>query len=58
MVQDPVCKVILEKDSAKEKVIYNGEVYYFCSSHCREEFVRDPEKYLSKKPKRPESSGC
>jgi YHS domain-containing protein len=58
MVQDPVCKMILEKDEAKAKVEYNGEVLYFCSLHCKEEFIKDPEKYISKKPKRPESSGC
>ncbi len=58
MVQDPVCKMILEKDEAKATVEYNGEMYYFCSLHCKEEFVKDTEKYISKKQKRPESSGC
>jgi len=26
---------------------YNGAPYYFCSAHCRDKFVADPEPYLS-----------
>lgn len=58
MVQDPVCKEIIRKEDAKFKIIYNGETYYFCSKHCKDEFVNNPEKYVSLKPKRPENSGC
>lgn len=57
MVQDPVCKMLIEKSEAKAEVTYNGEKYYFCSEECKEEFLKNPEKYLSK-PKKPENSGC
>lgn len=57
MVQDPVCKMIIEKKEAVAEVEYRGKTYYFCSKKCKEEFLRFPEKYL-KKPKRPEDAGC
>jgi len=28
---------------------YNGKVYGFCSTECKETFLKDPEKYLAKK---------
>ena len=28
---------------------YDGKVYGFCSSECKETFLKDPEKYLAKK---------
>ena len=58
MVQDPVCKQIIEKKDAKVSIVYNGEKYYFCSKHCRDEFVKSPEKYISLKPIHPSDSSC
>lgn len=57
MVQDPVCKMIIEKQNAISVLEYKGETYYFCSEDCKEAFQKDPEKYIVK-PKKPESSGC
>ena len=34
--------------TAKYKTDYRGEIYYFCSSKCREKFVADPEKCINK----------
>jgi len=56
MVQDPVCKEIIRKEDAK--LFTMVKTYYFCSKHCKDEFVNNPEKYVSLKPKRPENSGC
>ena len=58
MVQDPVCKQIIDKKEAKFSIVYNGEKYYFCSAHCKDEFVKNPEKYIRLKPVRPEDSSC
>ena len=57
MVQDPVCKMIIEKEEAKATVEYKDEIYYFCSTECKEEFLKNPEKCLVR-PKRPENTGC
>jgi len=37
MVQDPVCKVYIQKSTALSKTI-SGEVRYFCSSACMMKF--------------------
>lgn len=28
---------------------YNGKTYYFCSDECHDQFVKNPEKYVSQK---------
>ena len=28
---------------------YEGKEYYFCSTHCRDKFLKEPGKYLAKK---------
>jgi len=31
------------------RIKYEGEFYYFCSSHCQETFEKEPEKYINTK---------
>jgi len=50
MPLDPVCGMEVEKEEAAGSSTYKGETYYFCSLHCKEEFDKNPEKYLTKKP--------
>ena len=50
MPVDPVCGMEVKKEEAAGSSIYKGKTYYFCSSHCKEEFEKDPEKYLKEKP--------
>jgi Cu+-exporting ATPase len=47
---DPVCGMEIEEKEAAGSSTYKGVVYYFCSQHCKEEFDKDPEKYLKEKP--------
>jgi YHS domain-containing protein len=37
MVQDPVCKVYIQKSTALSTTV-SGEVYYFCCSECMMKF--------------------
>ncbi len=37
LATDPVCGMQVEIDKAP-KIEYNGEVYYFCCTHCQQEF--------------------
>jgi len=30
----------------KDTAVYKGQVYGFCSSHCKDEFKKQPENYL------------
>lgn len=44
-VKDPVCGMELEKEKAQESN-YNGKYYYFCCFHCKDEFEKEPTKYI------------
>lgn len=44
-VKDPVCRMMLDSDTAAERSSHRGQTYYFCSAACRREFEADPEKY-------------
>ena len=48
MVRDPVCDMEVDKGSAAATADYKGDRYYFCSEDCRNKFVADPEKYVSR----------
>lgn len=49
-VKDPSCGMEIEKETAKFKETVNGKEYYFCSKHCRDQFV---ELSFSEKEKKP-----
>ncbi len=46
MAQDPVCNMNIEESKAAATSIYKGVTYYFCSTHCKEDFEKEPEKYV------------
>lgn len=46
-VIDPVCRMKVTPQDAIT-VDYNGKTYYFCSSHCKENFLKNPEKFTDK----------
>ena len=46
MATDPVCKKEVDENApAGGKAQYWGKRFYFCSSECRINFRRDPQKY-------------
>lgn len=46
MIEDPVCGMEINIDTAPAKTELDGEIYYFCSEGCKEAFERNPKKYL------------
>lgn len=50
MVKDPVCGMAISENTAKDRVVYQGQTYYFCSALCRQMFEREPQKYLPSSP--------
>jgi YHS domain-containing protein len=46
---DPVCGMRADSSSAPLAFDAQGKVYYFCSSTCRDEFQKDPERYAAKR---------
>lgn len=45
---DPVCNMDLEAVHSKYMYDFEEVTYYFCSELCKEEFARQPEKYVKK----------
>jgi Cu+-exporting ATPase len=45
MERDPVCGMEVDVEDAAGSSEYRDRTYYFCSTRCKEEFDRNPEKY-------------
>lgn len=43
---DPVCKSEVNPMSAEAQSEYEGVTFYFCSHACKEQFDREPLRYL------------
>jgi Cu+-exporting ATPase len=46
-VTDPVCGMKVTPATAQATAEYGGRTYYFCSVSCKENFVSDPERYVT-----------
>ena len=46
-VTDPVCKMEIDMEKAM-KVEYEENEFYFCSEECKEQFEKEPEKFIEK----------
>ena len=44
--RDPVCGMVLDENTAKFKISYDGETYYFCSLVCKKRFKRHATKFV------------
>jgi len=47
-MQDPVCGMDVETNTAVGSTEYNGQTYHFCSLACKEKFDHKPDRYLAK----------
>ncbi|MFI8608027.1 heavy metal translocating P-type ATPase [Pseudomonas sp. NPDC077649] len=46
-VLDPVCGMAVTPTAASASAEFAGTRYWFCSAHCREEFLRDAPRYVA-----------
>ncbi len=46
MEKDLVCGMDVDPKTAPAKSIYQGKTYYFCSPGCKQDFDKDPQKYI------------
>ena len=44
---NPVCKIPVQKSTAKHVVDYEGENVYFCCDGCKESFDKEPAAYIN-----------
>jgi YHS domain-containing protein len=49
MFKDPICGMEVSESEATFKYEYKGKTYYFCSLYCKEEFEKEPERYIQKR---------
>ena len=47
MVEDPVCHMYVDPQTARYRVDFEGLTYYFCNASCKTSFEKDPRKYLA-----------
>ncbi|MBL0310446.1 MAG: YHS domain-containing protein [Bacteroidetes bacterium] len=47
--KDFVCGMKVEAGQIADTATYEGKIYGFCSKECKDEFVKDPNSYLSQK---------
>jgi cation transport ATPase len=55
IVKDPVCGMVVDRDSAMHKTEYQGQTYLFCSAGCLKKFESDPESYIRRSEQSQES---
>ena len=46
MAVDPVCRMNVPESQAKYVTTHNNVKYYFCSAACKQEFDKNPSKYV------------
>jgi Cu+-exporting ATPase len=46
MAVDPICKMSVSESQAKYTSMHSGTKYYFCSAACKQEFDKNPAKYV------------
>jgi len=51
MATDPVCGATVHEKIASAGYAYQGHIYYFCGSDCKDKFAETPEEYIK-------NSGC
>jgi len=48
MVKDPVCGMDVDSKTAAGKSDFQGNTYYFCSTGCKKDFDKEPQRYVGK----------
>ncbi len=49
-VRDVVCGMLIDLGNEPKRTDYDGEILFFCSNSCKERFLLEPAKYVSKRP--------
>lgn len=45
LVKDPVCGRTVNAERSQFFTEYGGMIYHFCCTHCKETFLKEPERY-------------
>ncbi len=47
LFEDPICHMLVERESAADSVVFQGNTYYFCNINCSAKFSRSPGRYIA-----------
>lgn len=47
MAKDPVCGMTVDEKKSAGSSVYKGTTYYFCHKSCKDNFDKNPEKYIA-----------
>jgi len=57
MSKDTVCGAQVNEQRPGATATHDGQMFYFCCSHCKDEFLRNPQRYVAKQ-KPAAAAGC
>jgi P-type Cu+ transporter len=55
---DPVCGMKVDPARSAHKHAYHGRLFYFCSAGCRTKFAKEPQTFLSKAEREPQTAAA
>lgn len=47
LFEDPICHMLVERETAADAVVFQGNTYYFCNLNCSAKFSRTPLRYAN-----------
>lgn len=57
MSKDPVCGAQVDERRPCATATYEGQTFSFCCPHCKDEFLKNPQRYVAKQ-KPGTAAGC
>jgi len=57
MSKDPVCGAQVNEQRPGATATQEGQMFYFCCPRCKDEFLRNPQRYVAKQ-KPGTAAGC
>jgi Cu+-exporting ATPase len=45
LFEDPICHMLVERETAADAIVFEGNTYYFCNLNCSAKFSRAPLRY-------------
>ena len=45
LFEDPICHMLVERETAADAIVFQGNTYYFCNLNCSAKFSRNPSRY-------------
>lgn len=54
LFEDPICHMLVERETAADAIVFQGNTYYFCNLNCSAKFSRAPLRYSGSAAETPE----